>query len=122
MRRIPAIISAVGQANHAAGATTDVALGSVTVKGNATYGDILAGYSTDTDNGTMPLGTGVSADAQIGTVTIGGNLTATNIIAGVGAGTDGIWHRRSAALERSRSDRRSLDPLEDIARRHQGAR
>jgi len=62
----PAVISAVGPANLAANATTDVAIGSVTVKGNATYGDILAGYNTNTDNGTMPLGTGVNANAQIG--------------------------------------------------------
>jgi fibronectin-binding autotransporter adhesin len=93
----PAIISAVGPANLAANATTDVAMGIVTVKGNATYGDILAGYSTDTQNSTVLLGTGVNADAQIGTVTIGGNLTATNIIAGVGAGTNGSYGNASSA-------------------------
>jgi hypothetical protein len=70
----------------------------VTVKGAATYGDILAGYNTDTQNGTVPLGTGVSADAQIGTVTIDGNFTATNIIAGVGAGNTGFGTAGSAAL------------------------
>jgi hypothetical protein len=94
----PAIISAVGQSNQPAGATADVALGSVTIKGAATYGDILAGYSTNTNNGADPLGVGVSADAQIGTVTIDGNYTATNIIAGVGAGTTGFGTAGSAAL------------------------
>jgi hypothetical protein len=94
----PAIISAVGQANLALNATSDVTIGTVTVKGAATYGDILAGYSTDTNNGTDPLGTGVNADAQIGTVIIGGNLTATNIIAGVGPGTTGFGTAGSAAL------------------------
>jgi hypothetical protein len=94
----PAIISAVGQTNQPASATSDVAMGTVTVKGAATYGDILAGYNTDTQNGTVPLGTGVSADAQIGTVTIDGNFTATNIIAGVGAGNTGFGTAGSAAL------------------------
>jgi len=94
----PAIISAVGRANLAANARSDVAIGSVTVTGDATYADILAGYSTDTQNGIAPLGTGVSANAQIGTVTIGGNLTATNIIAGVGPGASGFGTAGSAAL------------------------
>ncbi len=97
----PAIISAVGQTNQPATATTDVAITNLTVKGAATYGDILAGYSTDTQNGTAPLGTGVSADAQIGTVTIDGNFTATNIIAGVQAGATGFGTAGSSALSGS---------------------
>ncbi len=94
----PAVISAVGAANLTGNATTDVAINSLTVKGSATYADILAGYSTDTQGGTQPLGTGVNADAQIGAVTIGGNLMATNIIAGVGPGTTGFGTAGSMAL------------------------
>jgi len=94
----PAIISAVGPANLAASAKTDVAIQNITVHGNATYGDILAGYNTETNGGMTPTGTGVNADAQIGTVSIGGNLEATNIIAGVGPGTTGFGTAGSAAL------------------------
>jgi len=95
----PAIISAVGPANVTFGAASDVAIGKLTITGYSVYGDILAGYSADTQNSTALLGTGVNANAQIGTVTIGGNLTATNIIAGVGAGTNGFFgNAGSAAL------------------------
>jgi len=94
----PAIISAVGQASLISNATTDVAIKTLTIKGNTTYGDILAGYNTDTQNSTQLLGTGVNADAQIGTVTIGGNYEATNIIAGVGPGATGFGTASSAAL------------------------
>ena len=87
----PAIISAEGLTNLATNAKTDIAIQNLTVKGNVNYGDILAGYSADTQNSTMLLGTGVSADAQIGTVTINGTLAATNIIAGVGPGTNGFF-------------------------------
>lgn len=90
----PAIISAVGPANVPFGAVSDVAIGTVVVKYGSTYGDILAGYSTNTTdaNGNfVPTGVGVNANAQIGTVIIEGNLTASNIIAGVGAGTGGMF-------------------------------
>lgn len=94
----PAIISAVGRANLPANAKTDVAIQNLTVNGNASYADILAGYNADTQNGARPLGTGVSADAQIGTVRIDGNLTATNIVAGVGPGATGFGAADSTAL------------------------
>lgn len=94
----PAIISAVGQANVAFNATTDIAIGSVTVKGNTAWGDILAGYNTDTQNGSQPLGTGVNASAQIGTVTFDGTFQTTNVIAGVGPGANGFGTSSSAQL------------------------
>jgi hypothetical protein len=104
----PAIISAVGQPNVAASATSDVAIGIITVgtpppkdatAGTvATYADILAGYNTDTNGGVDPLGTGVSASAQIGAVRLNGNIMATNVIAGVGPGTNGFGTPSSAAL------------------------
>ena len=84
----PAIISAVGVANLASKAKTDVAIGSISIAGNSVYADILAGYSPDTNHGSL-LGTGVNADAQIGTVTIGGNLQGTNILAGVSTANPG---------------------------------
>lgn len=77
-----AIISAAGVANLTAKSKTDVAIGKISVTGDCTYADFLAGYSADTTPSNV-LGTGVSADAQIGTVTIGGNLIGTNIVAGV---------------------------------------
>jgi len=101
----PAIISAVGPANVTAKSATDLAIGSITVGKTgapgttvALYADILAGYSTDTNSGTDPLGTGVSANAQIGNVLINGSIEATNIIAGVGPGTTGFGTAGSAAL------------------------
>jgi hypothetical protein len=94
----PAIISAVGQASLTGNATTDVAIKTLKVTHNTTYGDILAGYNVDTQNSTQLLGTGVNANAQIGTVTIGGTYEATNIIAGAGPGTTGFGTAGSAAL------------------------
>jgi hypothetical protein len=91
----PAIVSAVGQSNFGENSTSDLAIGRITVGKSgasptttvALYADILAGYSTNTNNGTDPLGTGVSAGAQIGAVQINGSIEATNIIAGVGTGS-----------------------------------
>jgi hypothetical protein len=94
----PAIISAVGPANVPYGATSDVAIGSLTVNGAVSWGDILAGYNTNTQNSTVLTGTGVNANAQIGTVTIHRTLSATNIIAGVGLGTNGDFGNSSSAL------------------------
>ncbi|HEX4083264.1 MAG TPA: hypothetical protein VHY22_00025 [Chthoniobacteraceae bacterium] len=94
----PAIISAPGRGALTGNYTSDVAIGKITILGAAQYGDILAGYGTDTNNGAQPLGTGVNADAQIGTVTIDGALTATNIIAGAGPGSGGFGTASSAAL------------------------
>jgi hypothetical protein len=103
----PAIISAVGPANFGENSTSDVAISRITVgKTGATgttalYADILAGYNTNTNGGTDPLGTGVSADAQIGTVRINGSIEATNIIAGVGSGTTGFGTAGSVPLSGS---------------------
>jgi hypothetical protein len=102
----PAIISAVGPANVTARSAADVAIGRITVGAAgtatsttvATYADILAGYSTNTDSGADPLGIGVNANAQIGTVLINGAIEGTNIIAGVGPGTTGFGNAGSAAL------------------------
>jgi len=68
-----AVISAYGQPNPVAG--HDVAIGSVTIKGDADQALILAGV----DYNQNPL----NADAQIGTVTIGGDWIMSSVAAGV---------------------------------------
>ena len=80
-----------------------MALGSVTIKGNATYLDVLAGYGPDTSTTTgtgnsavtnpvgAPLGTPLDGTAQIGTVSVGGNLSASNIVAGVAPNPGGYF-------------------------------
>jgi hypothetical protein len=93
----PAVISAEGLTDQPITATSDLAIGSLTVNGNVAYADILAGYSpaaTASNN----LGTGMSADAQIGSITIAGTMGSTNIIAGVGAGSQGFGTKTSASL------------------------
>ncbi|MEK0448707.1 MAG: hypothetical protein RL088_975 [Verrucomicrobiota bacterium] len=58
--------------------TTDLAIASVTVKGNVTNSQFLAGYSIS--------GADVNPDAQIGTIAVVGNWTASSIAAGVAKG------------------------------------
>jgi len=70
--------------------TGDQAIGSVKIGGDATYLNLLAGYSPNvskttsgaTDPAGAPLGTPVDGSAQINTVTITGKLSASNIVAG----------------------------------------
>jgi hypothetical protein len=77
----PVLISAVGPARPAG--LSDIAIQSLTVKGNVAFTNILAGYNL--------AGAGVNADAQIGTVAVGKNWTASSLIAGVAAGADGLF-------------------------------
>ena len=63
--------------------TTDLAISSITIKGNVANSQILAGYSVSD--------AGVNPDAQIGSVTVIGNWTASSIAAGVAkGGADGF--------------------------------
>jgi hypothetical protein len=71
----PVVISARGQTAVPAGATTDVAIGRLTVGGRVELTDVLAGY----DPGLSP----VNGDAQVGRVTVGGDWVASNLVAGV---------------------------------------
>jgi hypothetical protein len=64
------------------------AIGNLTIGGNVSDLDLLAGYSGNGTN-SAPLGTASNADAQIGTVMIKGNVFETNIVAGATAGIDG---------------------------------
>jgi hypothetical protein len=97
---VPVVVSIIG--SH--GPTTEVmhgtpnpAIGNVSIGGNVSDLDLLAGYS---GNGTpsSPLGTATNADAQIGSVTIKGNVAETNIIAGAVAGADGRFGTADDAL------------------------
>jgi hypothetical protein len=69
----PAVISARGKAVPTA--TSDVAIGSMTVIGRVEFGQILAGF----DFGSPAK----NADAQIGTAIVGGDWIASSIAAGV---------------------------------------
>ena len=74
----PVLITARGQATP--GATTDIAIKSLTVGGRVEFTDILGGYGYDL-GGTLL--TGLNADAQIGAVIVGGDWIASNLVAGV---------------------------------------
>jgi hypothetical protein len=75
----PAMIVARGQVNPTA--TTDVAIGTLTVNGRAEFAQIMAGV--------FPGNMGPqNADAQITSVTIGGDWVSSSITAGVFAGID----------------------------------
>ncbi len=75
----PVVITARGQAVQ--GASTDVAIGKITVGGRVEFARILAGYNS---------GLGASSgDAQIGAVSVGGDWVASNLVAGVFNGTSG---------------------------------
>lgn len=84
------IISARGQRDLGATATTDVAIGKINIGGGTNFAQILAGYDVQL--------TGRNADAQIGAVIIGGTAERTNIIAGVQDGGDGFGNFNDAKL------------------------
>jgi hypothetical protein len=81
----PAVVSAGGQL----GATglTDLAIGSVIVRGHVEHGLIAAGVDPVTTLAYQP----VDADAQIGSVVVGGDWIASSIVAGAVAGTNGFF-------------------------------
>jgi hypothetical protein len=80
-----AVISAGGQL----GATgiTDLAIGSVIVRGRVEHGLITAGVDPVTTLDYQP----VNADAQIGSVFVGGDWIASSIVAGAVAGANGFF-------------------------------
>jgi len=69
---VPVIISAVGQATPAN--SSDLAIGKISICGDVTYANILAGYNSQL--------TPINGSAQIGTVNVSGNWTASNLVAG----------------------------------------
>ena len=78
---IDSSITARGQAVR--GATTDVAIGAVTISGNVLNSTIRAGVDTD--------GVAVNADAQIGAVRVTGSWTSSVLAAGTVAGVDALF-------------------------------
>jgi hypothetical protein len=68
------VISARGQATVLPGATTDLAIGHITVGGRVEFANILAGYDINLS--------AVNGDAQIGAVIVGGDWAASNLVAG----------------------------------------
>ncbi len=68
----PVVISARGQ--HTQGATSDLAIGKITIGGRVEFANILAGYNTSLSP--------VNANAQIGPVNVGGDWAASNLVAG----------------------------------------
>jgi len=77
----PAIISAGGQATPTG--TTDIAIGTLRVRGRVEFGLILAGVTSD--------GTPTNADAQIGSVVVAGDWIASSMAAGAMAGNGGYF-------------------------------
>ncbi len=75
-------IAAYGALNPTA--TTDVAIGSLTVNRRVEYTQILAGY-------TLASSPTRNADAQIGTITVDGDWYASSVSTGVSAGLDGRY-------------------------------
>ena len=70
-------ISAIGQLSP--GKSGDLAFGKISVGGNVTYADFLAGYGSDG----QPVST--AGAASIGSVVVGGNWSGSNLVAGVSA-------------------------------------
>jgi hypothetical protein len=72
-------------------ATRDVTIGSVTVLGNLSYTDILAGYERDSQDLVSATSAGaINVDAELTILRVGGNWLASNAAAGAKAGTDGL--------------------------------
>jgi hypothetical protein len=82
----PAVLSARGSATPTA--TSDVAIGKLTIRGRVELAQVLAGFNLS--------GAAVNADAQIGTVRVGGDWIASTIAAGVVAGNDGYFGNADA--------------------------
>jgi hypothetical protein len=93
----PVVISAQQGVPHPGSLLPDLAIRSVTIGGNATWLDLLAGYgpTVSTTSGSVtnpagaPLGTPLDGSAQIDLVKIVGNLAASNIVAGAQPDSNG---------------------------------
>jgi hypothetical protein len=72
------VISARGQAVLAPAATSDLAIGSLTVGGSMQFTNVLAGFDQDDS-----VFTGSNGNASVGPVKVGGNWIASNLTAGV---------------------------------------
>ncbi len=81
-----AVISARGATSPTA--TSDVAIGKLTVNGRMERADVLAGVGLDL---VFLDPFNANADAQMGTILINGDFIASNIVAGMTAGLDGKY-------------------------------
>ena len=81
------IANVVARGRAIATATSDHAIGRISVGGRVEYASILGGYGRVAGIGIA----GVNADAQIGSVRVGGDWVASSLIAGVDAGVDDLF-------------------------------
>jgi hypothetical protein len=77
----PILFTARGQ--DTPGQTTDLAIGKISIGGDVTHANIIAGVDT--------LGVPLNADAQIGSIKVGGDWTASSIAAGIDDGADNLF-------------------------------
>jgi hypothetical protein len=90
---VPVVIAAAG----AAAAAKNQTIGTLTVKGDTAFADILGGYGGGVSP-SYPLGYPVNPDAQIGTIRLRGSVEAMNIVAGIDAGEDGRFGTEDDAV------------------------
>jgi hypothetical protein len=108
----PVVIAARGQTALAPGATTDLAIKSLTVGGRVEHARILAGYDFEL----IP----VNGNASVGAVSVGGDWLASSLVAGVrdvsgdgfGTADDAIINGAGDAIQ-ARIDRVSIRGLVD---------
>ena len=106
----PVYISATQGTVHKS--TLDVALGTVSIAGNATYLDLLAGYGPGSV--AVPLGGQENGSAQIGTVTIMGNMAASNIVAGVQPDANGDFGTTGNTLISNKVNHNAIARIADV--------
>ena len=87
----PVIVTAQQGPGTSTHLRSDLAIGSITVKGATSYLDVLAGYGPQISatSGVAALGTPVDGSAQIGTVTFLSTLSASNVVAGAEPDSNG---------------------------------
>jgi hypothetical protein len=99
--KVRVVGNVIGNASHmvtiaAAGApmptaTTDYAIGVVTVLGRVVRTQILAGWLANPPGASTPDVVAVNGDAQIRQIYVGRNWVASNAVAGVRPGADGLF-------------------------------
>jgi hypothetical protein len=88
------LITARGQAMPTA--TTDLAIGKITISGNIEQAEILAGFDFSLMSGTPHAADG---NAQIGAVKVGGDWIASNISAGVDSNGNGFGNANDSVID-----------------------
>jgi hypothetical protein len=88
------LITARGQAMPTA--TTDLAIGKITINGNIEQAEILAGFDFSLMSGTPDAANG---NAQIGAVKVGGDWIASSISAGVDSNGNGFGNANDSVID-----------------------